>query len=184
MGHRPLSGLLWVASGLSWWWWVCHLACWYITMSVSWGSRSVGSQIFHRLGPSWFSLVFVTYCGRVILFKVVPCPLPSCLTSVSWWAFRLFPLFGYYAWCCCEYACTRFCVDRGVHSPGVYSRLELPVHVMTMYNLWRSCFLKPFTVLRCVRTPSYSVPLQQNTTARAAYKQQKFIPRSSGGWKV
>jgi len=42
-----------LASELSWYMWVCHLACWCITMSGYWGSRSSGSQLICHLEPIW-----------------------------------------------------------------------------------------------------------------------------------
>ena len=34
--------------------WVCHLACWCVTVSLYWASRSSGSWLFCHLGPIWF----------------------------------------------------------------------------------------------------------------------------------
>ena len=45
---------LWSVLELSWHLWVCHLACWCLTTSVSWGSSSRGSQPFCHLGLIWF----------------------------------------------------------------------------------------------------------------------------------
>ena len=78
MGPLPTFWSLWSVLELSWRLWVCHLACWCITVSVYWGSRFSGSWLVHHLGPIWFKSVYVMSSGYVILSKVVSCPLPSC----------------------------------------------------------------------------------------------------------
>ena len=51
IGTQPTFWILWSTLELSWGLWVCHLASCCITMSIQWGSRSNGSQIFHHFGP-------------------------------------------------------------------------------------------------------------------------------------
>ena len=49
IGSLPTFGLWWLALELSWRLWVCHLACWCVTVSVYLGSRA-GWLVCH-FGP-------------------------------------------------------------------------------------------------------------------------------------
>ena len=51
IGPPPTFWSLWSALELSWHLWVCHLACWCVTVSAHWGSGSSGSWLVHHLGP-------------------------------------------------------------------------------------------------------------------------------------
>ena len=78
IGPPPTFWPLWLALELSWCLGVCHLACWCVTVSVSWGLRSSGSQLV-RL-PSWTYLVLISLChvlGLCHPFK--GCALPPSL---------------------------------------------------------------------------------------------------------
>ena len=75
---------------LSWCLWVCHVACWCVTMRVHWGSRSSGSRL-HHLGPGCSLFSHLTH---VQLFRPhelqhtrLPCPSLSprvCSNSCHW----------------------------------------------------------------------------------------------------
>ena len=69
IGSPPTFWSLMVGLQLSWHLWVCHLPCWYVTLSLYWGSRS---------NPGWLDLdpLDSGLCWVLILSKVVPCPLP------------------------------------------------------------------------------------------------------------
>ena len=54
LGPYPLFGLWWLALELSWHLWVCHLACWCVTMSMYCGSRFSGSHLPSTLDSSGF----------------------------------------------------------------------------------------------------------------------------------
>ena len=57
-------------------------------------------------------------------------------------SFRLFPLWGYYQQCCCEYSCTSFCVDIFFSILLVkYLEVEMLGHMVTLCNFLRSCQL-------------------------------------------
>ena len=56
---------------LLWHLWVCHLACWGVTVSVYWGSSSRGSGLVSRFGPVWFQF---ESCPRAVSFFQRLCP--------------------------------------------------------------------------------------------------------------
>ena len=82
LDHHPLFDLWrWVLE-LLWCLWVCHLACWCVTMSVYWASRS-SWRVCH-LGPIDSNQFML--CPQVMPFlqRLCPVPLPPvsiCLTS-------------------------------------------------------------------------------------------------------
>ena len=61
IGPPPTFWPLWFALELSRHLWVCHLACWCLTVSIYWGSRSSGSQLICHLGP-------IRLCPRAMSF--------------------------------------------------------------------------------------------------------------------
>ena len=81
LGHPQLLGLWRSALEVPWHLWVCHLACWCVTMSIYWSLRSSGSPLVCHLGPIWFQSVYVEVLGYIVLFSVLPCLLPSCFRT-------------------------------------------------------------------------------------------------------
>ena len=53
---------------LPWCLWVCHLACWCITMSIYWGLRSSRNWLIWHLGPIWLQSVYAVSWAMLFFF--------------------------------------------------------------------------------------------------------------------
>ena len=91
LGYCPLFDLWWSSLELSWNLWVCHLACWCITMSINWGARSI-CMVNQRLIEVDLSAILDPFdssqfilCPWVMSFfqKLCPAPFPPVSRTVE-----------------------------------------------------------------------------------------------------
>lgn len=80
---------------------------------------------------SWFMLEHVSVLHFFLRLNNVPLCRYTIL-SICQWMDGLFPLFGYYKWCCYKHLCTRIFVVRCFHFSCVY-HWELPGHIVSLH---------------------------------------------------
>ena len=96
--------------------------------SLHFFTRFWGSSI------SWHMSVFYFYCRMIFRGRDSPY---FVLLLISWWTFKLFPLFSYYKQCCSEHLCTSFCVDVSFLL-GIYLGVEFQGHMVTIFSVLRN----------------------------------------------